>query len=587
MCFDQFRGKGFTKMNQVDTIQKNDILAVLEALFNTCEDAVLLANESLEIIFANDKAIETLNGNLELFITPQNQQGWGIYDVNHQPLSQVQELPLVRVLGGETIHDLIVLLESPQIRPGRWLSVSGHPIAGSVNWGRGGLLIVRDITRRKLQDEQDFRLNCRDELTGLLTRSLFLEEVQISFNEAKKNISSCFSLLFIDVDRFKIINDSFGHIVGDLLLIEISKRIKQSLRQGDSVARLGGDEFAVILRNITNRDQVIEIVDRLVDSIANAYYIESHEIFADLSVGISVYNSDYSTAEELVRDADIAMYRSKSEPEVYYRFFEPKMKVVENDNLKLEVELRHALAEQEFLLHYQPIVSIQNQDTNGFEALVRWQHPQKGMLLPASFIPIAESSGLIVPLGWWVLHEACRQMRAWNTRFPGSESWFVSVNMSSKQFSQKCAVKKIRDILEETKLPGRNLKLELTESILIAHSDTIISQLEEIRSLGIKLAIDDFGTGYSSLSYLHRFPFDSLKIDRSFIEDADLDYEKLEILESVVRLAWNLGLEVVAEGIETARSYAQLKSLNCEFGQGYLFSRPVDAKTIEARLSQR
>jgi EAL domain-containing protein (putative c-di-GMP-specific phosphodiesterase class I) len=262
------------------------------------------------------------------------------------------------------------------------------------------------------------------------------------------------------------------------------------------------------------------------------------------------------------------------------------MEITDNDALRLEVDLRHALEKQEFVLHYQPIVSIKSQETIGYEALVRWKHPERGLLLPGNFISIAETTGLIVPLGWWVLQEACQQMKQWISKFPGTESWFVSVNMSSKQFSQKYAVESIQSILERTQLSGRNLKLEVTESILISHSDSIISKLERIRDMGIKLAIDDFGTGYSSLSYLHRFPFDFLKIDRSFIEGADTDYEKLEILQSVVRLAWNLGLEVVAEGIETPKNHAQLKALNCEFGQGYLFSRPAEAKAIEATLAR-
>jgi EAL domain-containing protein (putative c-di-GMP-specific phosphodiesterase class I) len=253
--------------------------------------------------------------------------------------------------------------------------------------------------------------------------------------------------------------------------------------------------------------------------------------------------------------------------------------------LQTEIDLRQAIKRGELRLHYQPIVTINNQEICGFEALVRWQHPTRGLLMPADFIHIAETSGLIIPLGGWVLAEACRQMQAWTEQYPAMAAFTVSVNMSSKQFSQPDLVTEIQRILEETGFSAHRLKIEMTEGVLIDHSDSIIAILEQIKAMGIKLLVDDFGTGYSSLSYLHRFPFDCLKIDRSFIENADRDFEKLEILQSVVRLAWNLGLDVVAEGIETPRHHAQLKALRCELGQGYLFSRPLAPDAVEAMIT--
>jgi diguanylate cyclase (GGDEF)-like protein len=413
---------------------------------------------------------------------------------------------------------------------------------------------------------------------------LFLEKVDNVFNNTSPERLSSIALLFIDIDRFKVINDSFGHAVGDQLLVEISKRIQRAIGSANCIARLGGDEFAVLLENINSKAEIIEIVDILVNNISDSYILDSHEVYIELSVGISMGNRQYNKTEDLIRDADIAMYQAKREVGIYYKFFEQEMNFYTDENINLEINLRNALTRQEFILHYQPIVSLNTQEIIGFEALVRWNHPELGLLSPKKFIPVAETTGLIVPLGWWVLQGACHQMQQWREMLPNTSNLFVSVNMSSKQFAQKYVVEKIQNILDETKLPAHNLKLELTETILIAHSESIITQLEAIHEMGIKLSIDDFGTGYSSLSYLHRFPFDALKIDRSFIEDADSDFEKLEILQSVIKLAWNLGLEVIAEGIETQKNYSQLKALNCELGQGYLFSRPVESQAIEALL---
>lgn len=273
-------------------------------------------------------------------------------------------------------------------------------------------------------------------------------------------------------------------------------------------------------------------------------------------------------------------------PDRQWCVFDGSLQAQHKQRLLAEMALRHALERDELRLHYQPIVTISTQAIIGFEALVRWQHPEKGLLMPGEFISVAEASGLIIPLSWWVLEEACRQMQAWTNAYPGMAHFTVSVNMSSKQFFQKDLVQKVSDILTKTGFDPHRLKLEITEGVLIDHSDSIIATLEQLREMGIRLAVDDFGTGYSSLSYLHRFPFDCLKIDRSFIENADQDFEKLEILQSVVRLAWNLGLDVVAEGVETHRHYAQLKALRCESGQGYLFSKPLPPDAVEEILSE-
>lgn len=556
--------------------------SIFSALFQDSPDIVIIANESLEIVAANDTATQMLHQYPGLFVANSDHSPHKLYHDDCKTLVQPSELPLKKVVGGETINDVIFFMDSLSLEEEVWLSVSGTPLREDSTLGKGGLIIARDISQRKRKEHQIARFSQRDELTGLLTRTLFLEKVNNIFSSIFEKKLSSIALLFIDLDRFKVINDSFGHIFGDKLLVEISQRICSAVGPNNCVARLGGDEFAILIENVNSKAEVIEIVDSLITCISDSYILESHEVFVDLSIGIVMGDRQYQKAEDLIHDADIAMYQAKREVGIYYKFYEQQMNLDTDENLKIEIDLRNALARQEFVVYYQPIVSINTKETIGFEALVRWNHPELGLLSPVKFIPVAETTGLIVPLGWLVLREACRQMHQWNQNLPNASSLFVSVNMSSKQFAQKNVFEKIRSILDESQLPAENLKLELTESILIAHSESIIAQLEAIRNMGIKLSIDDFGTGYSSLSYLHRFPFDTLKIDRSFIEDADSDFEKLEILQSVIKLAWNLGLEVIAEGIETQKNYFQLKALNCELGQGYLFSRPVDAQAIEA-----
>jgi len=556
--------------------------SIFSALFQDSPDIVIIANESLEIVAANDTATQMLHQYPGLFVANSDHSPHKLYHDDCKTLVQPSELPLKKVVGGETINDVIFFMDSLSLEEEVWLSVSGTPLREDSTLGKGGLIIARDISQRKRKEHQIARFSQRDELTGLLTRTLFLEKVNNIFSSIFEKKLSSIALLFIDLDRFKVINDSFGHIFGDKLLVEISQRICSAVGPNNCVARLGGDEFAILIENVNSKAEVIEIVDSLITSISDSYILESHEVFVDLSIGIVMGDRQYQKAEDLIHDADIAMYQAKREVGIYYKFYEQQMNLDTDENLKIEIDLRNALARQEFVVYYQPIVSINTKETIGFEALVRWNHPELGLLSPVKFIPVAETTGLIVPLGWLVLREACRQMHQWNQNLPNASSLFVSVNMSSKQFAQKNVFEKIRSILDESQLPAENLKLELTESILIAHSESIIAQLEAIRNMGIKLSIDDFGTGYSSLSYLHRFPFDTLKIDRSFIEDADSEFEKLEILQSVIKLAWNLGLEVIAEGIETQKNYFQLKALNCELGQGYLFSRPVDAQAIEA-----
>ncbi len=425
----------------------------------------------------------------------------------------------------------------------------------------------------------------QDELTGLSNRHLFMDRLGRAIGLAKQRENYLFAILFLDLDRFKLINDSLGHLVGDQLLIGISRRLETCIRSGDTIARLGGDEFAILLENINDVSCATLIAQRIYKELILPFNLCGQEVFVGTSIGIAIGTADYERPEDLLRDADIAMYRSKELGKADYQVFNRAMHSRTMARLQLETNLRRAIERQEFQLHYQPIVSLQTRRITGFEALVRWQHPERGLVSPSEFIPIAEETKLIIPLGWWVLRQACRQMRTWQVQFPDTSLWKISVNISGKQFSQPNLIEQVKQILQETGFDGRKLKLEITESVLVENSESAIAMLEQLQALGIQLSMDDFGTGYSSLSYLYRFPINTLKVDRSFINSLDVSAEKLAIVRTIVTLAGDLGMDVVAEGVETENQLALLKELKCEGGQGYLFSKPLDSKTAEALIA--
>jgi diguanylate cyclase (GGDEF)-like protein len=446
---------------------------------------------------------------------------------------------------------------------------------------KGGVIVCRDISERKRVEEQLLHNAFHDELTGLSNRALFMDRLRHAIAQAKRQKQYLFAVLFLDLDRFKVINDSLGHIVGDQLLVAISRRLESCLRRGDLIARLGGDEFAILLEDIGEEHYAIQVAERLQKTLTIPFKLSGHEIVASTSIGIALSTIGYDHPQDLLRDADTAMYHAKGTGKARYQIFDTAMHVRAVALLKLETDLRRALERQEFQLHYQPIVSLSNQNITGFEALVRWYHPERGLIAPNEFIPVAEETGLIVSLGLWVLQEACRQMRQWQEKFTAAKALTISVNISGKQFSQVDFVTQIQQILQETQLDARYLKLEITESILMDNVESTTTTLLELQALGIQLSMDDFGTGYSSLSYLNRFPVSTLKIDRSFIQSIDVDAEKLEIIRTVVMLAQSLGMDAVAEGVETANQLAPLKDLGCESGQGYFFSKPLNSKTAE------
>jgi diguanylate cyclase (GGDEF)-like protein/PAS domain S-box-containing protein len=462
----------------------------------------------------------------------------------------------------------------------RWMLTRGLAIQNAQGQAIRLAGCQTDISAWKQAEEKLVHDALHDMLTGLPNRIFLMERLRQALHLTSRNPDYLFAVLFIDLDRFKVINDSLGHMIGDQLLVAIAQRLINGLRPSDTIARLGGDEFVILLTEVRDRDHTVMIADRLQRELSIPFTIEGHEIFSAASIGIAFGTPDYQQPEDLLRDADMAMYRAKAHGRARYAIFQPGMHSRAVALLQLETDLRRSIDRNELQLYYQPIVGLRTGQVTGFEALVRWSHPQRGMVSPSEFIPIAEETGLITPLGWWVLQEACRQLRQWQAKFPYQRPLTVNVNLSSKQFTPQL-VEQTRQILEATQLPPQYLKLEITESLLMENAESAATMLTQLKQLGLQLAIDDFGTGYSSLNYLHRFPIDTLKIDRSFISRVDVDGEQLAIVRTIITLAWNLGMDVVAEGVETLKQLTQLRSLQCDYAQGFLFSQPLEASAVE------
>ncbi len=436
--------------------------------------------------------------------------------------------------------------------------------------------LEKEISDRQRIEAQLVNNAFHDALTGLPNRALFMKLLARSLMRTSIGKACSTVVVFLDLDRFKPINDSFGHLVGDRLLQAIAQRLKHCLRDEDTIARFGGDEFTILFENVKDISLVIQIAERIQTELALPFVLNGHEIFTTVSIGIAHSSDGCEQPGVLLRNADIAMYRAKHLGRARYSVFDTAMHTQAVALLQLETYLRRAIERQEFHLHYQPIVSLLTNKILGFEALLRWQHPEGGTISPAEFIPVAEETGLIVPIGKWVLLEACRQLRQWQIEFPSlKELLTISVNLSVKQFMQPDLLTQVTQILQQTGLDARSLKLEITESAIMEDSESASVTLLQLKALGIQLCMDDFGTGYSSLSYLHRFPIDILKIDRSFISNIRVKEQNLKIVQTIVTLAHSLGMAVTAEGVETAEQLAFLKALNCEFGQGYFFSKAV------------
>lgn len=445
---------------------------------------------------------------------------------------------------------------------------------------------IQDITDRKRAEERLLHDAFHDSLTGLPNRALFMDHLKMAIARTERNQGRRFAVLYLDLDRFKIVNDSLGHMIGDQLLVGIAKRLQNSMRPADTIARLGGDEFTILVEDVNDENEVIFVVERLQHELSAPFSLSGREVFTTVSIGIALSSSDSAQAEEILRDADTAMYRAKMHGKARYEIFDVAMHAQAVKLLQLETDLRLALERGEFFVQYQPIISLDTFNLSGFEALVRWKHPEHGFISPADFIPVAEETGLIIPLGEWVLREACYQMQRWHEKFPNNTPLFTSVNLSVKQFNQPDLIQKIALIIRETGLAPQSLKLEITESAVSEKIETAAEMMGQLRAIGVKLSMDDFGTGYSSLSHLHRFPLDTLKIDRSFISLMQANDENMEIVRTIVGLARNLGMDLVAEGVETYDQITILRKLGCEYGQGYFFSKPIDAADATSFIAE-
>ena len=444
---------------------------------------------------------------------------------------------------------------------------------------------MSDISQRKRAEEQLIHDALHDALTTLPNRALIMDRLDLALKRHQRNPEDQFAVLYFDLDRFKTINDSLGHLVGDALLIEVARRVEKFLRPGDTLARLGGDEFAILVNGVQETHHATHVAERVHEVLKETFLIRGHEIHASASVGIALAAPHYQRPEEMVRDADLAMYRAKNSGRGRYEVFDTAMHESALALHRLETDLRRAVERDEFVLHYQPIVVLESGRIQGFEALLRWEHPQWGLVNPDYFIDVAEETGLIVPIGWWVLEQSCRQARQWQDMFPTQPPLSMSVNVSGKLVVKPDTEMRMQSILESTGLAGSSLRLEITESAVMTHGDKCISALSALRAMGIQLHVDDFGTGYSSLTYLQQFDYDSLKIDRSFVSSIDAQRQDSAIVSAIIALGESLGIKVIAEGVETEQQLETLRLLRCPEAQGFWFSRPLDHDGIGALLS--
>jgi diguanylate cyclase (GGDEF)-like protein len=433
-----------------------------------------------------------------------------------------------------------------------------------------------------------------DPLTGLPNRVLFMDRLEQLIKRARFSGHHAFAVFFLDIDRFKVINDSLGHVAGDELLVGVSRRLEQSLRSTDTItrfdgdctlARLGGDEFTILLDRVRTEAEATAIAERLLAAVTRPFELQGREVAVTVSIGIVMASGRYEAAEDMIRDADTAMYRAKALGKARCEVFDISMLAAAEERLAIESDLRHALERSEFELYYQPIVALPGAHVSGFEALLRWHHPTRGFLPPNQFIPTAEETGLIVPIGEWVLREACQQMRAWDREFTGCVDMVINVNLSAKQCTYPGLAATVARILDETGLEPRRLKLEITETIVLEDSTIVVDVLNELRDLGVQLGLDDFGMGYSALSYLQRLPLQTLKIDRSFVNGMR-ETGNLEIIRAIIAMAAALSMDVTAEGVETAEQAAQLSEMACGFGQGFYFHKPLTRETVNTMLAE-
>ena len=553
-------------------LQASDAIAILSAEIDPLAPRVAFVNPAFTHL-TGYAAEDVLGVTLELLAGPKT----------HPNLLARLYADLAQ---GRNFHDEMVVY--CQNRTERYVELRCAPIQTVPNKITHYIVIQRDITDRKQFEAQLFHQAFYDALTQLPNRAFFLERLDTATAKADECQSYDFALLFLDVNRFKAINDSLGHVLGDRLLVGIAKRLQDCLTPQHFVARLGGDEFAILAEHTAQAETAAAIANRIHQSLAQPFNLEGLEVFSSVSIGIALSSISCDSSETLLRDADTAMYRAKDSGQASRHIvFDRSMHDKAVEQLQLEADLRNAIKHQRIELHYQPIFALGNEELVGFEALLRWPHPQRGMVLPEDFLSLAEETGLIVPLGDWVLKTACAQLVEWGRQFPTRRPLFVSIHLSSKQLAQATFLDRVDQMLQAFQLQACNLRFEVTESAIIDEVDSAIEQLWQLRKLGIGLSLDDFGKGYASLSYLQRFPVDRLKIDRSIISQVRdrANDDRMEFTQAIMGLARSLDLDVTAEGIETEVQCLKLRDLGCQYGQGYFFSAPLTGDAAKKWLT--
>ncbi|MGC1453575.1 MAG: EAL domain-containing protein [Nitrospirota bacterium] len=466
--------------------------------------------------------------------------------------------------------------------------LASHINAMSISLKNSYTKLEDEVAERKRIEEKLTHDVFHDALTGLPNRTLFMDRLQHAITTSQRRAGTPFyAVLFCDIDRFKVINDSLGHLIGDQVLVMVARKLIDCVRPGDTVARLGGDEFAILLENISDPAHAIEVADRAKRSLSTPLSIKGNDIYPSLSIGIAIDTDWYERPEQPLRDADIAMYEAKDRGNASYEVFDAEMHANILNRMQLETDLRGAVDRKEFILYYQPIIDLKVQQLTGFEALVRWNHPTRGLIYPLEFIPLAEENGLISQIGEWILHEACRELKRLQVQYPHQPPLTMSINISSKQFAHQDLVRMLSGFLAETEVDPHSIALEITESMIMENVDAAVETMNMLREMGIQIHIDDFGTGHSSLSYLHRFPINALKIDRSFISKLTADGSNKEIITSIISLANSLKVDVIAEGVEMEHQLSNIRKMECGFCQGFLLARPLAEHDIDAWMQQQ
>jgi diguanylate cyclase (GGDEF)-like protein/PAS domain S-box-containing protein len=542
------------------------------ALFEQSRDAIFITDRAGRIMEANGAAEELLRVTrsellgrpLHAFYDDESDRVRATADFSDEATGRERELQLRRS-DGEAL----------------WCLLSLAPRTSDNGELRGYQAVVHDITGRRRIEDELLRNAFHDGLTGLPNRALFLDRLSRVLARRRRNIQHRCAVLFIDLDRFKIINDSLGHATGDALLRRVGSRLASCVRKVDTVARIGGDEFAILIDGMEGEEDAFTAARRIHEALEKPLLMASHGLVISASIGIAMPGSDEETPDDVLRNADIAMYQAKRRGPARYELFTDSMRVSRSDMLTLEADLRGALSRSEFVLHYQPIYQQHERRIIGLEALIRWKHPKRGLLLPAEFLPLAEEVGLMLPMGWWALREACTEARKLMDMCAPDRQPIMAMNLSTTHIAREDLAERVAGILKDTGLPARLLSLEVTETSLISNPAMVALNLARLRELGVRVSIDDFGTGYSSLSYLQDLPVDTLKIDRSFISRLGTGSDPLELVRTIVSLAERLGMNTVAEGVETAEQLEQLEQLGPMHIQGFLFSRPVEALAVE------